>query len=215
MLTATTICTKARAIAKCPGFSTQSGEYLNLVLNDLCLHRNLKMLRKQVERRHALAFVGLAALVASGVLSASYGARRLTVAYDSVWSPQSVREVAGVITRCSAPQDEVLSGAVMWEFEARRRPFANISHPLTFLNSMGQATAEHIRARLSERLPKLIVLDGYTEKTYLRHLGELESLLREAYHIVGEVQGSKYPVRVYALVEDAETAGPRVAAGAQ
>lgn len=47
MLNATQICTKARAVAKCPGFLTQSGEYLNLVLNDLVLHRDLKMLRKQ------------------------------------------------------------------------------------------------------------------------------------------------------------------------
>lgn len=47
MLTATQITTKARAVAKCPGFLTQSGEYLNLVLSDLVQHRDLKMLRKQ------------------------------------------------------------------------------------------------------------------------------------------------------------------------
>lgn len=47
MLNATQITNKARAIAKCPGFLVQSGEYLNLVLNDLVLHRDLKMLRKQ------------------------------------------------------------------------------------------------------------------------------------------------------------------------
>ena len=47
MLTATQITTAARAIAKCPGFTSQSGIYLNLVLNDLVLHRDLKMLRKQ------------------------------------------------------------------------------------------------------------------------------------------------------------------------
>jgi len=46
-LTATQITTKARAIAKCPGFLSQSGEYLNLTLKDLVLHRELKMLRKQ------------------------------------------------------------------------------------------------------------------------------------------------------------------------
>lgn len=46
MLSAQDICTRARAIAKCPGFTSQSGIALNLVLQDLCLHRDLKMLRK-------------------------------------------------------------------------------------------------------------------------------------------------------------------------
>lgn len=45
MLTAAQICTKARGIAKCTGYSTQSGEDLNLVLNDLVLHRDLKLNR--------------------------------------------------------------------------------------------------------------------------------------------------------------------------
>lgn len=47
MLNATQITTAARAIAKCPGYLSQSGIYLNLTLNDLVLHRDLKMLRKQ------------------------------------------------------------------------------------------------------------------------------------------------------------------------
>lgn len=36
----------ARSIAKCPGFTQQSGQCLNLVLDDLCLHRDLKMNRE-------------------------------------------------------------------------------------------------------------------------------------------------------------------------
>lgn len=47
MITASQICERARAIAKCPGFSSQSGQYLNLTLNDLVLHRDLKMNRVQ------------------------------------------------------------------------------------------------------------------------------------------------------------------------
>lgn len=46
MINATNICTLARTIAKCPGYTSQSGQCLNLVLNDLVLHRNLKMLRQ-------------------------------------------------------------------------------------------------------------------------------------------------------------------------
>lgn len=45
-LTASQIVTKACAIAKCPGYITQGGQDLNLVLNDLVIHRDLKVNRK-------------------------------------------------------------------------------------------------------------------------------------------------------------------------
>lgn len=46
-LSSQAICTEAASIAKAPGFTAQSGRALNLVLNDLCIHRDLKMLRQQ------------------------------------------------------------------------------------------------------------------------------------------------------------------------
>lgn len=42
-ISAATIVADALAIAKCPGFKTQGGRALNLVLTDLVLHRNLKV----------------------------------------------------------------------------------------------------------------------------------------------------------------------------
>lgn len=45
MLTSSQIVTKACAIAKAPGFTQIGGQDLNLVLQDLVLHRELKMLR--------------------------------------------------------------------------------------------------------------------------------------------------------------------------
>lgn len=42
-LTAAQIVSNALAISKCPGFTTQGGQALNLVLSDLVLHRNLKV----------------------------------------------------------------------------------------------------------------------------------------------------------------------------
>jgi hypothetical protein len=47
VLTSQQIVQRACTIAKAPGFTQQGGQYLNLTLNDLVLHRNLKMLRKQ------------------------------------------------------------------------------------------------------------------------------------------------------------------------
>lgn len=43
MLTAAQIVADALAMAKCPGFTSQGGRALNLVLADLVLHRNLKI----------------------------------------------------------------------------------------------------------------------------------------------------------------------------
>ena len=42
-ITAAQIVADACAIAKCPGFTSQGGRALNLVLSDLVLHRNLKV----------------------------------------------------------------------------------------------------------------------------------------------------------------------------
>ena len=46
MLTSAQIVVKACAISKAPGFTSQGGQDLNLVLNDLVLHRDLKINRK-------------------------------------------------------------------------------------------------------------------------------------------------------------------------
>lgn len=48
MITSAQIVARACAIAKCPGFTQQGGTYLNLTLQDLVLHRDLKMNRVQV-----------------------------------------------------------------------------------------------------------------------------------------------------------------------
>jgi hypothetical protein len=47
VLTSTQIVNYACEVAKAPGFTSRGGQALNLVLNDLVLHRDLKMLRKQ------------------------------------------------------------------------------------------------------------------------------------------------------------------------
>ncbi len=47
MITAAQIVARALAIAKCPGFTQQGGQYLNLTLQDLVLHRDLKLNRIQ------------------------------------------------------------------------------------------------------------------------------------------------------------------------
>lgn len=155
---------------------------------------------------HARAFVVVALLAATAAWSASYAATKMGPAYDCIWSPQTLEEAVRVIEANSAPEDEVISGAVIWEFQAGRRPFAQITHPLGFVGWMKPATVERIMARLHERLPRLIVLDGYTEVTYLSGVPALKTLLRNTYYPVATVAGSKYPVTIYQRI--VEAAGP-------
>lgn len=44
--TAAQICTRARQIARCPGFTSQSGQTLNDILRDLCQNQDLELARK-------------------------------------------------------------------------------------------------------------------------------------------------------------------------
>ncbi len=46
MLTAQQICTYACQIAKCPGYTTQAGDFLNLVLESLAIKQNLDSIRR-------------------------------------------------------------------------------------------------------------------------------------------------------------------------
>lgn len=150
------------------------------------------------DRRVWGAIMAVAGIVGAGAVGIPYGARVLGPAYDCIWSPETVSRVVEVVRAQTGPTDEVLSGAVIWEFEAGRRPFANISHPLGFEGGL----REHARAGILERLrthpPRLIILDGYTEKTYLRHVPDLGRLMAGSYDFVEEVSGSKYPVKIYA-----------------
>ena len=144
-------------------------------------------------------FLGLGSIGAALVAAMTLGARALKPAYDCVWSPEALQRVTEMVRQHSAESDEVISGAVIWEFEAGRRPFMNISHPLAYLYEMDRGTIEGILQRLAANPPKLVVMDGYTERTYLRHLPQLQTLVDTRYTLVGEATDSKRPVRVYVL----------------
>ncbi len=165
----------------------------------------LAVARWITSRRHAghpWAFAGAALLAASSVWTISQAAPTLGPSYDCVWSAQALQEVARVIRAHSTPEDEVISGAVIWEFQSGRQPFARITHPLGFMGQSTPEMSERIMTRLHERLPRMIVLDGYTERTYLAGVPALETLLRASYRLVHQVTSPvRRPVTVYVLQE--------------
>jgi hypothetical protein len=58
-----------------------------------------------------------------------------------------------------------------------------------------------LKAALEVRPPKVIILDGYSQRIYLRDLPWLRELLQSRYQSVGEAGPGVYPVKVYQLKE--------------
>jgi hypothetical protein len=136
-----------------------------------------------------LAVTGLSAAAASG--------RALSFAYECVWSPGTIRAVTRALASRAGAGDRVLSGGVIWEFDAGLRPVADISHPLSFASGIPAKDEARLNRALGAGDPRFIVLDGYTEQTYLAYSPALERALSTRYRLVGRFTGSEYPVELY------------------
>jgi len=122
--------------------------------------------------------------------------------YESTWPPQSVEKIASYVKAQTRDTDEVMSGAVIWEFQASRRSFQMISHPLAFQYGMPEGKKVAIERAAMTRPPKVIVVDSYTEKIYIRQVPRLEELLHARYQFVTDAGPASQPVRVYRLAEE-------------
>jgi len=146
-------------------------------------------------------FVASSIMLASFVVSVSYSATLLTTRYDNAWSPEVVETVAAYLREHTNDQDEVLSGAMIWEFQASRKPYQMISHPLSFGRGFPEEKRLSIKAASELSPPKVIILDRYTEMIYLRNLPFLRELLQTRYHLVLEAGPKVLPVQIYQLKE--------------
>jgi hypothetical protein len=109
-----------------------------------------------------LRYLNICLLLSSLVLSTTYAASTMDMRYDSIWSNEAVEKIAASIKEQSDSNDEVMSGAVIWEFESHRRPFAMISHPSTYRYGMPEEVTSEIEQEMKKRPPRIIVLDSYT-----------------------------------------------------
>jgi hypothetical protein len=92
-----------------------------------------------------------------------------------------------------------MSGAVIWEFQALRKPFQMISHPLGFADGIPEKERLTIKAAFELNPPKVIILDGYTQRLYMRDLPWLTERLQSRYHFVFETEPKGFPVKIYQL----------------
>ncbi|MEN8130908.1 MAG: hypothetical protein ABFS45_12090, partial [Pseudomonadota bacterium] len=144
-------------------------------------------------------FMTFLVVVGSFILSLIFDANTLSLKYHGLWSPVTLREVSSYLKMHTHTKDAVMSGGVIWELQAQRRPFLGISHPLGFERKISEEDREEIEAALKQHPPMSIVLDGYTEKTYLKQFPALWDLLSSRYRLVYIAERDIYPVRLYQL----------------
>ena len=92
--------------------------------------------------------------------------------------------------------------------EADRHPFLNISHPLGFVDGMTPEEHRLVDQGLARRPPRLILLDGYTERTILPDSAARRRLLDGEYQALGQVSGGRFPVRLFVLRTGAGNGAP-------
>ena len=139
----------------------------------------------------------LSTLAGSLSFSIAYSVPVIDRRYDSIWSTESLKEVSELIASYSEADDQVMSGGVVWEFAAGRHPFLMISHPLIYRDRMPAEDKEVVGKALRDSPPKVIVKDGYTEKTYFQHFSWIDDLLNQRYSVYRTIGTARFPVSVY------------------
>jgi len=145
----------------------------------------------------------LTAIMAIGLIvvifghNLSYMANRLNLRYDSNWSPTAVKKTAAYIRNNTSADETIMSGAVIWELQARRKPVAQVSHPLELEFKIPEARRIQLENEIREQPPKIIVMDGFTQKTYFRQFPWLENLIKSDYELGVTASPARVPVTVY------------------
>lgn len=158
--------------------------------------------KDQPPLREYAKFSCLSIVLASFVVNMSFAGTLLSPTYNAEWSPELVGKIASYIKAETDDTDEVISGAVIWEFQASRRPFQMISHPFEIEFATKDRKVAIGRAA-AMRPPKVIILDGWTERLYLRHIPSLNQLIAEKYRLVPIAAGpAAFEVKVYRLDQE-------------
>jgi len=144
-----------------------------------------------------LRFLSFSLVLGAMVLSLTYSASRLTLAYDSNWSPLALKKTSAYLRDNTQSNDTVMSGAVIWELQALRKPFLGISHPLSLEGRISEKERERLEAEIKANPPEVIILDSFTEKTYFRQVPRLRDFISLRYELVYTAEPARHPVQVY------------------
>jgi hypothetical protein len=98
---------------------------------------------------------------------------------------------------------------MIWEYEADLRPFMGIAHPLGLMGGLPPERRDRLRRQLEDAPPAFIIVDGFTEVTYLRQLPTLREIMAERYTLELSIPGTRFPtpVDVYRLRDSSAGTG--------
>ena len=90
-------------------------------------------------------------------------------AFQGPWPIPVVMQAVEVIKENTKPDDEVMSGGVIWSYLADRYPFMKQDHPLSFNNiKKDSEEAEMFYQNYLINPPAMVVLDGQTRRTWYK-----------------------------------------------
>ncbi len=175
----------------------QLEQLATLVLTLFCLYLLVETiyekdtLDQNTSVQAATVFVFIVAVVVSGL----YSGHAIGPKYESVWSPATVEQVATAVKTEAGSSDEILSGATIWAFAAKLRPFLNVPHPTEFFKKRMSDFEEQFR----HKRPQFVIDDGYTHRKYARYWSFIRSELETNYSQLAQITGSKYPIIIFRL----------------
>jgi 4-amino-4-deoxy-L-arabinose transferase-like glycosyltransferase len=136
-------------------------------------------------------------VIGAVVFSISTSMKVVDWSYTAPWPPDSVYRSAAFLKAHTAMDDRIMSGSVIWEVQSNRHPFLDITHPLNVPKITDGNQLKKIEHAIKSGRPKVIVLDGYTEKTYLTRFPWLRQHIGSAYSLQHRAEGGKFPVEIY------------------
>ena len=133
-----------------------------------------------------LIFIFLISGIAiSGAVSGNYIS---LLRYDCTWSPQTVREVSDILD-ADAGAYSVLSGGMIWSYEAGKTPFMHITHPLKYNGGFTMREKEKIEAYFMARPPRYVITDGYLKLNFLKYSDYIRTAIARGYEKIASVNG--------------------------
>jgi len=177
------------------------GEVLSTLITMLVLYFVIKYLGIRLTRTQDVrmdAFARIFIVVVAFTITGAFSGRYIGPKYDSIWSPKTVGQVNRILREKSEPGNQVLSGATIWTLENNLVPFLNISHPTEFVKRAWPDFENKFRGKM----PKFIIVDGYTEKKFQRFWEFIEKEIEQNYSRITRISNSRYPVIIYMLNED-------------
>ncbi len=121
----------------------------------------------------ALAFAGI-------IVAADSWYQKGGMSFHGRWTRSMVDEVSAVVRENSNPDDEVMSGGMIWTFLADRKPFQNANHPLGFYDvDIDSPESDYWFEHYRNHPPAIVVLDSYTERIFFKSTALHEAIERD------------------------------------